>query len=204
MVFWPSYLYNEAPFSGKMKSLNWDSPLLPVAENILTHWSRGTHICVSNLAIIGSDNGLSPGWRQAIIWSNAGNIVNWTLGNQLQWNFNQNSNIFIHENGFESVVCEMAAILSRPQCVDTLKPEKWQPYCEWHAFHNVIRINKITNFLARSIRAVFVQHSYQFLIHVLSWHWQGSHTVNSLRPGDLIFASVNWFWSFSISQDYSL
>ena len=23
-------------------------------------------------AIIGSDNGLSPGWRQAIIWTNAG------------------------------------------------------------------------------------------------------------------------------------
>ena len=38
----------------------------------LTHWGRVTHICVSNLAIIGSDNGLSPGRRQAIIWTNAG------------------------------------------------------------------------------------------------------------------------------------
>ena len=37
--------------------------------------------------------------------------------NKLQWNFNQNSNIFIQENAFESVVCEMAAMLSRPQCV---------------------------------------------------------------------------------------
>ena len=26
-----------------------------------THWGRVTHICVSNLTIIGSDNGLSPG-----------------------------------------------------------------------------------------------------------------------------------------------
>ena len=50
------------------------------------------------------------------------NIVNWTLGNQLQRNFNLNSNIFTHENGFESVVCEMAAILSWPQCVK-LTPE---------------------------------------------------------------------------------
>ena len=33
-------------------------------------------------------------------------------------NFNRNSNIFIQENGFECVVCEMAAILSRPQCVN--------------------------------------------------------------------------------------
>ena len=30
-----------------------------------------THICVGNLIIIGSDNGLSPDRRQAIIWTNA-------------------------------------------------------------------------------------------------------------------------------------
>ena len=30
-----------------------------------------THICVGHLTIIGSDNGLSPGRRQAIIWTNA-------------------------------------------------------------------------------------------------------------------------------------
>ena len=47
-------------------------------------------------------------------------IVNWALMNKLQWNFSQNSNIFIQENAFESVVCEMAAILSRPQCVKVL------------------------------------------------------------------------------------
>ena len=31
-----------------------------------------THIYVGNLTIIGSDNDLSPGGRQAIIWTNAG------------------------------------------------------------------------------------------------------------------------------------
>ena len=30
------------------------------------------HICVSKLTIIGADNGVSPGRRQAIIWINAG------------------------------------------------------------------------------------------------------------------------------------
>ena len=39
---------------------------------LLTHWGRVTHICVSELTIIGSDNDLSPGWRQAIIWTNDG------------------------------------------------------------------------------------------------------------------------------------
>ena len=83
----------------------------------LTNWGRVTHICVDNLTVIGSENGLSPGRRQASIWNQCWNIVNWTLGNKLQWKFNQNSNIFIQENVFENVVCEMAFILSRPQCV---------------------------------------------------------------------------------------
>ena len=43
--------------------------------NILTHWGRVTHICVGNLTIIGSDNGLSPYRRQAIIWTNAGILL---------------------------------------------------------------------------------------------------------------------------------
>ena len=33
------------------------------------------HICVGNLTIIGSDNGLLPGQRQAIIWTNAGILL---------------------------------------------------------------------------------------------------------------------------------
>ena len=39
----------------------------------LTHRGWVTRMCVSKL--IGSDNGLSPGWRQAIIWTNAGILL---------------------------------------------------------------------------------------------------------------------------------
>ena len=46
----------------------------------LTHWGRVTHICVSKLTIIGSDNGLSPDRRQAIIWTNAGLLLIGPLG----------------------------------------------------------------------------------------------------------------------------
>ena len=46
----------------------------------LTHWGRVAHICVSKLTIIGSDNGLSPGRRQAIIWTNAGIVLIGPLG----------------------------------------------------------------------------------------------------------------------------
>ena len=37
-------------------------------------------IYVSKLTIIGADNGLSPGWRQAIIWYKAGILLIRTLG----------------------------------------------------------------------------------------------------------------------------
>ena len=46
----------------------------------LTHWGRVTHICVSKIAIIGSNNGLSPSRRQAIIWTNAGILLIGPLG----------------------------------------------------------------------------------------------------------------------------
>ena len=45
------------------------------------------------------------------------NIVDSTLRNKRHWNINRISNILIQENAFECVVCEMATILSRPQCV---------------------------------------------------------------------------------------
>ena len=51
-----------------------------VCDIALTHWGRVTHICVSKLTIIGSNNGLSPGRRQAIIWTNAGLLLIRTSG----------------------------------------------------------------------------------------------------------------------------
>ena len=41
---------------------------------------RVRHMCISKLTIIGSDNGLSPGRCQAIIWTNAGILFIWPLG----------------------------------------------------------------------------------------------------------------------------
>ena len=49
-------------------------------SNVLTHWGRVTHICVGTNINIGSDNGLSPGRRQVIIWTNAGILLIGPLG----------------------------------------------------------------------------------------------------------------------------
>ena len=77
-----------------------------------------THIFVSKLTIIGSDNGLSPERRQAIIGTNAGILLIWIWGTNL--NLKRNAYIFSQANALENVVCEIAAILSEPQCVETL------------------------------------------------------------------------------------
>ena len=55
---------------------------LPV-KSPLTHWGQVTHICVIDSTIIGSDNGLSPGRRQAIIWTNDGILLIRTLFSEI-------------------------------------------------------------------------------------------------------------------------
>ena len=51
---------------------NFEINRLHTFYTLLTHWGRVTHICVGNLTITGSCNGLSPWRRQAITWTNAG------------------------------------------------------------------------------------------------------------------------------------
>ena len=53
---------------------NISSPL-PPNNSGLTHWGRVTHIYVGELTIIVSDNGLSPGRRQAIVSTNDGILL---------------------------------------------------------------------------------------------------------------------------------
>ena len=87
---------------------------------LLTHWGRVTRICDSKFTIIGSDNGLSPGRRQAIIWTNAGILLIGTLGT----NFRETL-IDIYTFSFRKCIWKYClwngAILSRPQCVNTQK-----------------------------------------------------------------------------------
>ena len=45
-------------------------------------------------------------------------FINYTIKKKIQWNFFQNTTIFIQENLFENIICKMLAILSQSlQCV---------------------------------------------------------------------------------------
>ena len=78
----------------------------------LTHWGRVTHICVSKLTIIGSDNGLSTSRRQAIIWTNAGILLIRTLAT----NFNEILSE-INTFSFKKMRLKMSSAKWRPFCL---------------------------------------------------------------------------------------
>ena len=43
-----------------------------------------------------------------------------TIAHIFRWNFDQNRTIMIQDDGFENAACNMAAILTLPQCVDNM------------------------------------------------------------------------------------
>ena len=78
----------------------------------LTHWGWVNHICVDNLTIIGSDNGLSPGQCQAIIWTNDGILLIGPAGT----NFSEIL-IGVQTFSFKKTHLEMSSAKWRPFCL---------------------------------------------------------------------------------------
>ena len=81
------------------------------SSHLLTHWGRVTHICLSMLTISGPDNGLSPGRRQAIIWTNAGILLIGPLG-----------------TNFGEILIEICTF-SFKKMHSNMSSAKWRPFC---------------------------------------------------------------------------
>ena len=79
--------------------------------NEWTHWGRVTYISVSNLTITGSDNSLSPGRCQAIIWTNDGILLIGTLG-----------------TNFSEILSEIHTFSFKKMYLKT-SSAKWRPFC---------------------------------------------------------------------------
>ena len=97
-------------------------------QPLLTHWGWVTHICVGKLTIIGSDNGLSPGQCQAIIWTNAGILLIRPLGT----NFSQIL-IGIQTFSFKKMHLKMSSAKWHPFCLglNVLMNRLWNEI-QWH------------------------------------------------------------------------
>ena len=71
----------------------------------LAHWDRVTHICANRLTIIGSDNDLSSGRGQSIIWTN-----NWiSIIRTIETNYNEIVSE-IRAFSFKKIYMKMSAI----------------------------------------------------------------------------------------------
>ena len=76
---------------------------------LLTHWGRVTHICIVNLIIIDSDNGLSPGQHQTL--TNAELLLILPLG-----------------TNFGEILIKILTVSLKKMCLKW-SSAKWRPFC---------------------------------------------------------------------------
>ena len=81
-----------------------------LGDDNVPHWGWVKNVCLGDLTIIGSDNGLSPGRRQAIIWTNAGILLIGPLG-----------------TNFSEILIKIVWFLFKKMHLKML-PVKWQPF----------------------------------------------------------------------------
>ena len=75
------------------------------------------HICISKMV---SDNGLSPGWCQANISTNAGILLIGPSGTNFSEILIEIQAFSFKQMHLEKVVCKMESISPQPQCVNPL------------------------------------------------------------------------------------
>ena len=124
-----------------------------------------THICVGILIIIGSDNGLSPGRRQAIIWTNAGILLIGPLGT----NFIEIL-IGIQTFSFKKMYLKVSSAKRRPFCLvlNVLDSFLWTEYISKYHLQNISH---------------FIQDSISYHIKLLSFSWQNQQHSGSKLNG---------------------
>ena len=133
---------------------------------LLTHWVQVTHICGSKLTIIGSDNGMSPGRHQAIIWTNDGILLIGPLGT----NFSEIL-IEIYTFSFKKMHFKMSS-------------GKWQPFCLGHNLTSSL----VDSLVPRRFESNFKTSNFQ--ADLSDW-WLGYLSWNCPQ---VIIAGPHWWW----------
>ena len=110
--------------------------VIDMISNSWTHWGRVTHTCVGNLTIIGSDNGLSPDRRQAIIWTDDGILSIGPLGT----NFSEIL-IRIHTFSSREMHMKMSSAKCRPFCLGLNVLKHHLRVATWWRWRDVVKMN---------------------------------------------------------------
>ena len=116
---------------------------MPFEDYKLTHRGRVMHICVSKQTTIGLDNGLAPGRRQVIIWTNARIL----LIAPLETNFNE--------------------ILIKILTFSFKKMHLKVSSAKWRSFR--LGLNVLTHLTLGDVRIIFRSLCWSYLVIFLWW-----------------------------------
>ena len=133
---------------------------------VLTHWGQVTHIYVGKLIIIGSDNGLSPDRRQAIIWTNAGLM---SIGPSRTY-FSENL-IKMQQFSLKNMHVKMSSAKWRLSCLGHNVLNRWVAGSPVHgyAFVNGIKISIV--FVKQTCWAIALQSLYGYPCKKTMKYW---------------------------------
>ena len=134
-----------------------------------------THICVGTLTIIGSDNSLSPGRRQAIIWTNAGILLIRPLG-----------------TNFGEIVIEILSFSFKKMRLK-VSSAKWRPFC--------LGLNVLTNTGVFTIAPVPIKQSWRISVNV-SHEFSSTDAITKIkqRMSKLYAYFMGYTWYFSVTS----
>ena len=130
-------------------------------------------------------------------------IGKWTLRNKCEWNSNQNTKLFIHENASENTVCQMEAILSKGRWVkqDAATWQGWEdtrivvpqtatrqhaPFGHVHSEYKLAVMSFIT-------RIWFCTRHYVIAVNIyisLQWHHNGHDSVSNHQPCECLLSRL--------------
>ena len=118
---------------------------------------------------------------------------------KLRWKSNRNSNIFIQENAFESVVWEMASILSRPQFVNDIMT--WKRFPQNKPFVMGIHRWPVDSSQKGSAVLSVVRTNKQVIWEALAFVWRHCNVL--VLTCTISFLVIEWWlWVYHITTNW--
>ena len=178
------------------------------------------YICVNKLTIIGSGNGLSPGQRQAITWTNAGILLNGPLGTNSSEILSE-----IHTFSFKKMHVKMSSGMWQPFCLGLNVLIPWplmpsllelsgyqQQSCSSCRIILFVFIFSHINSAHKGLSHFFLSLKYSESPYILSFRWlyvcrQVAHRYNEIKPSSgkvhiLINSNVLKYTSCNLNFTY--
>ena len=149
------------------------------------------HLCVSRLTIIGSDNGMSPEWRQVMIWTNAGILLIWPLGTNFSEILTE-----IHTFSFKKMHLENGGHFVQASIKHSLMSTCWF-LCYWLVYLGLVYWHIYTSLGLNELK---------YLRSPADWLFVQQHVETNIRENikALLCWSFMWWISFPCHNIFTI